>query len=121
MLQKREITQDEYVNEFHPRPGWVLILKDSLSEKYGSLYIPKSAADRVLHYASSGVIKKMYSGSYSEECDSLKETYKVGVRVGFNTTVPILAPLPPNCEFTEASCFVTMHISDILGYFKEVA
>jgi co-chaperonin GroES (HSP10) len=117
-----KITGEEYKKIYVPVGAWVLIEKDLLPEKTaGGIILPTRGRESHTKVTTTGTIVALSPNKeFETNWDAyLRSIYRVGDRVGFSDTTPILSPAPPNMAFAE-DCdqrFVTMHISDILMVF----
>ncbi len=120
----RKITETEYVREYIPVGCWVLVEKDVLPKTTGGIYIPEKTKDEHVKYGMTGVIRGITP--FTEHERSIDAYYasklRVGDRVGFASTTPIISPAPPNYDFLDkdgksssnSHRFVTLAITDIM-------
>lgn len=123
-MEKRTITSKEYAQLFTPAHGYVLILKDGLDAKYGSLYLSRQVIDRAKAASGTGIIMALSPfKSETEHENYLMQTYKVGQRVCFSSMTPHLAPAPPSFQFKndddEVDASVVIKLSDVIGVLSE--
>ena len=118
-------TEIQYKQDYIPCGAWVLIEKDQTPDKVGSIYIPEQTKGKNVQWTSTGtIISKSPWTKFQDEWDEyLYGIYKVGDRVGFSNTVPMLSPAPPFYTFekhkTEDARYVTLHVTDIICILVE--
>ena len=122
--ERRYITSKEYQKTVIPAAGLVLIEKDGISEHYGDILLTKATVQRTLQHAATGIIAAISPfRAESEQDNYLCSIYKVGDRVGVNSTTPLIAPAPPywyfkNNDDTQDGHYL-IHIADLLGVICE--
>ncbi len=114
-----KITSVEYQKQNMPGPGMLLIQKDNISERRGQIVLPRSAIEQSLKWAPTGVIVAMSRFQGEDDFEAyLSRTYKVGDRVGFSSSVPFVAPAPPDYQFENPNRAndgsVMIHIKDVI-------
>lgn len=115
-MEKVQLTSDDFVLQYVPGPGFLLIQKDNIGEKHGSLFVPRSALQKQAKWSSTGKIVARSPFRCNEDYDDyLMSVYRVGDRVGFSSTVPHMAPAPPYYEFVNEDNSVVIHCADIIG------
>src|SRR3990167_9005558 len=120
----RRIEVDEYIEEYFPLGNWVLVEKDPMADKHGVLHIPDDVKKSRIKFTCTGVIKKMpnYSIFDDEQTRYRCHHLKVGDRVGFGASVPVLSPAPAHYYFEgfsdRDSNIVTLHICDLCAVLK---
>lgn len=113
----------DYAEQYIPLGAWLLVEKDMLPEKIGSLYVPTRAKDTTVKHTSTGIIVQkspfiLFENTWEEYMYS---ALSVGDRIGFGATIPLLSPAPPTYNFegddTGGVRFVTLHVTDVIGVF----
>lgn len=121
MHQTIKITQEQYHQMLVPRPGFAVIAKDPAPRQVGGLLMTQSTRDRMLRYSATGKIIALSplvpEGNHDKYLNSI---FKIGDHVGFDSTIPILAPLPCYYDLqTEenSDATVLLHLADIYAVF----
>ena len=96
-----------------------MILKDTMSETYGKLILPKNVTNNSSRWASTGIItKKSIIQPFDIHDRYLMKIYQVGDIVAFNPTTPIVAPIRPDWDFANADnekdSSMLIHVADIV-------
>jgi len=117
-------TEINYKKMFIPLGGWLFVEKDTVEEKMSSgLYRPLSSMGQKLKYCMTGKIisKSPFPPNETEWHREYWEILKIGDKVGFNGTVPMLSPMPPHIEeqIKNDGRFICFHIADVLGVICE--
>lgn len=120
----KEVTSEQYAKIYLPKPGYVLIQRDMPPKKHGRIILPANVKENIEKASSTGVIvaKSPIPPESQYDC-MLWDLYLVGDRVGFDMTVPFMAPLPAFMRFAnpenEVDNSVTLHIADLMGWIAD--
>lgn len=118
---KKVISRQQYAAQYVPLGAWIVVVKHKIPEKYGSIIIPKTAAESSVKFSMTGTVvcKSPFSEFENGWEAYLMKRIHVGDTVGFTVTVPIVSPSPPNIDFDGDDIYapdlVTMHVADVLG------
>lgn len=118
------ISEEAYVSGYMPMLGWVLIEKDLAPEKMGTIIISDKTREEHLKFSPTGIILRLPPINI---CETEWESYKmsllrIGDRVGYSASTPILSPSPPAFLFDNSSFnkndsrYVTLHCADIISW-----
>ena len=117
-MQQIEITREELIEWYDPRPGFVLVEKDKPGERMGRIHFSNNSMAMGQKYAGTGVIRKVSKHQCGDPADQqAQELCKVGGRVAFTNTTPLDINLPAFCTFGREhsnTLFVVLHAVDCL-------
>lgn len=118
-MEDRKVTGAEYEKTYIPFGGFILVRKDVLPEKSsGGVIITETIREDHGKFTTTGVVvKKSLFTMFEDDLDLyIFNKIKIGDRVGFSGTVPLMSPSPPYYQFNgdDKETYVTIHIRDIL-------
>ena len=125
-MERRIVTDKEFIDLYQPLGAWLLVEKDILPEKTsGGIILATQARESNIKTSMTGVIKKKSDFATFETSweDHMYASVEIGDRIGFSMTTPMIAPAPPGFYFEdgeqESVKFVTLHVVDVLAIMKE--
>ena len=113
-------TENQFRHDYIPCGAWILVEKDSPPKQVGKILIPDRVREKTTNWTSTGLIvsKSPWKKLQDEWEDYVYPLYRVGDRIGFSATVPLMAPMPPcyifEKEKTDDARYITLHITDVL-------
>lgn len=123
MSRERKLVKlNTVIERYVPAAGYVLIVKDQINDKWGQIYLSKNTANRMQHYGMIGRIAKKSPHTPTDQDDQvIQDRYKEGDLVGFATTTPLDAPIPPwyQLDEDERNAILTLHVADIVNVFED--
>src|SRR3990167_10570314 len=121
--ERTEVTLENVTKLYVPAPGYVLLQKYEVADKWGNIIVTEDTVKRMQRY--SGVSEILAISPYI--CESthdqyLTSLYSVGDLVGFSVTTPIDAPIPEWFLFKKGlgkKALFTIHVADIIALYTE--
>lgn len=119
--ESRKIAPSQYEKEYIPLGGFILVDKDLLPKKIGSIVMADTVQSNHSKYSGTGTIVAMSPFAELEDAATqyLWSKLKVGDHIGFSATVPLASPCPPGYDFTEEEGYITIHLKDVLAVIAE--
>lgn len=119
-MTSKTVTDKEYFDLFEPIGSWILVEKDAVAEKIGSIYVPPSVQEST-KFSGTGVIRGLPNSEWNvfdRECDEyFISRLRIGDRVGFSLSTPMMSPTPPSWCFESGTIksarFVQLIVTDI--------
>ena len=123
----KDITVEEFTKEIFLTAGFVMIQKDTVNKMQRGLYILETMREGAQKVSSTGIIIAKSVIPCQEKYDRfIFELYKIGDRVGFDSMVPHLSPIPPTYKIVQGGQeedpikLVIMHATDILALITDI-
>lgn len=115
------LTSEEFIGRCIPKAGYVIIERDNVPKKMGLIHLANETLEKGGKWAATGIIREISPIPPESEHDKLLwGLYNVGDRVGFDATIPFMAPLPAFWRIenidNKPDSSVTLHVADILGW-----
>lgn len=118
----RTITSDEYAKEYLPLNGFLLVKKDVVPSKYGSILISSETRVAGNKWSATGIVTAKAPFAEHDYERNILKLINIGDRIGFNPTGPFFAPAPTYYEFKnsdgEDDRSVTIHVTDVIAVLK---
>src|SRR3990167_9680664 len=120
----KKLTSKEFRKGYIPTKGLILIARDKIPEKVGSIIMTTSTQKSEQRYAWTGVIVGL--NDFFPEDKNEQYVYSIlfnGLRIGFGNMTPKFAPCPPNTILDNPDGpyddSYTLHCHDIMCLLPE--